>query len=94
MVEIPCGAKVVDKNGRFLGTIDHLIRNTWTGELSKFAVRRQVLDNDLFLSPQDTSEVTEGMVKLSVTLEGLRQRQVFQMRNRVSSLGAEKEAKR
>jgi sporulation protein YlmC with PRC-barrel domain len=35
-MEIEFGKKVIDKNGKALGTVDHLVRNTWTGEVNKF----------------------------------------------------------
>jgi len=65
-MEIEFGTEVIDKNGKVLGTVDHLVRNTWTGEVSKFVVRRKSPDGDLFLSPQDVLEVTNTTVKLNV----------------------------
>ena len=73
-MEIEYGAKVVDRNGKVLGTVDHLARNTWTGEISKFMVRRDVPGGDLFLSPQDVLEATKSTVKLNASSEELSQR--------------------
>jgi sporulation protein YlmC with PRC-barrel domain len=67
-MEIEFGTEVIDKNGRVLGTVDHLVRNTWTGEVSKFIVRRKSPDDDLFLSPKDVLEAMNNTVKLSVSL--------------------------
>jgi len=67
-MEIEFGTEVIDKNGKVLGTVDHLVRNTWTGEVSKFMVRRKSPDGDLFLSPQDVLEATNTTVKLNVAL--------------------------
>ena len=68
------GTDVIDQNGKVLGTVDHLVRNIWTGEISKFVVRREAPDKDLFLSLEDVLEVTKSGVKLNVSLEELGQR--------------------
>ena len=73
-MELEYGAKVVDQKGEVLGTVDHLVRDTWTGEMSKFVVRREPPEQDLFLSTQDVLEVKRGTVKLKVSLEELSQR--------------------
>ena len=41
-MEIEMGCEVIDKNGKVLGTVDYIIRNSWTGEISKFMVRREL----------------------------------------------------
>jgi sporulation protein YlmC with PRC-barrel domain len=68
-VEVEHGAKVIDQNGELLGTVDHLMRNLWTGEVSKFMVRREAPDEDLFLSPEDVMEVTGSTVKLKFVVD-------------------------
>ena len=70
-MEIQYGNKVIDRNGKVLGTVDHLVRNTWTGETSKFVVRREPPDEDLFLSPEDIAEITKTAIKLKATAEEL-----------------------
>ncbi|MFQ6121470.1 MAG: hypothetical protein ACE5LA_00190 [Dehalococcoidales bacterium] len=70
-MELEIGAEVKDKNGKTLGRVDHLARDTWTGEIRKFVVRREAPDNDLFLSPGDVLEVTKSKVKLKVSCEEL-----------------------
>ena len=70
-MEIEFGTTVMDKNGEVLGTVDHLVRNTWTGEISKFMVRRKAPDSDLLFSPQDVSEVTDTTIKLNVSIDEL-----------------------
>ena len=67
-------AKVVDRNGTVLGTVDHLVRDTWSGEIKMFVVRREVSDKDLFLTPKDIKDATEGQVSLNVSLEELNTR--------------------
>ena len=70
-MQIKYGAEVVDKNGALLGTVDHLMHNTLTGEVSKFVVNRKPPERDLFLSPEDVLETTESMIKLNVSFEEL-----------------------
>ena len=70
-MEIEYGAQVMDRDGKVLGTVDHLVRNTWTGEISKFMVCRKAPDRDLLLSPQDVLEATEKKVKLNVSFNEL-----------------------
>ena len=74
-MELEYAAEVIDQKGKTLGTVDHLVRNSWTGEITKFVVRREAPDEDLFLSIEDVSEATESKVKLNVSLEELVKRQ-------------------
>jgi sporulation protein YlmC with PRC-barrel domain len=74
-MEIEYAAKVIDQKGKVLGTIDHLVRNSWSGEITKFMVRREAPDEDLFLSLEDVSEANKSEVKLKVSLEELLKRQ-------------------
>lgn len=62
------GAKVVDKEGSTLGTVDHVARDSWTGEIGKFIVRREAPARDIFLEPKDVEEVSEEEVKLNKTI--------------------------
>lgn len=68
---IQFGAEVVDKNGRILGTINHIVRDSWTGEIRKFAVQQKELDTDLFVSPQEVLEETESRITLNESLDEL-----------------------
>lgn len=70
-MEIEYGAEVIDKSGKVLGTVDHLARNTWTGEISKFMVRRKAPERDLFFSIEDVLEATKSKVKVNVSLDEL-----------------------
>jgi len=74
-MEIEYAAKVIDQKGKVLGTVDHLVRNSWSGEITKFMVRREAPDEDLFLSLEDVSEANKSEVKLRVSLEELLKRQ-------------------
>lgn len=70
-MEIKYGAEVVDRFGRPLGTVDHLMRNTLTGEVSKFVVCRKAPLRDVFLSPQDVLEVEKSKVRVNVSVNEL-----------------------
>lgn len=74
-MELEFGAEVIDKKGKVLGKVDHLVRDTWTGETRKFMVRRKAPDDDLFLSVDDVAEATENTVKLKASVEELNQRE-------------------
>ena len=68
---IEYGVSVEDKNGNVLGTVDHIIRDTWTGEQRKFVVRREDPQVDLYFSPEQVTEATSDKVKLNLSLEEL-----------------------
>ena len=70
-MEIEYGAEVIDRNDKVLGTVDHLVRNTWTGEISKFMVRRKAPQSDLFFSTEDVLEVTKSKVKVNISSDEL-----------------------
>lgn len=69
-MEIKFGAKVTDKNGKALGTVDYVVRNTWTGEISKFMVSYGKSEH-FFFSPQDVLEATPAQVKVNSSLDEL-----------------------
>ena len=71
-MEIKYGATVLDKNNEILGTVDHLMRNALTGEVSKFVVNRESPQADLFFSPQDVMESTDSEIKLNVSLNEIK----------------------
>jgi hypothetical protein len=49
-----------------------LIRNLWTGEVSKFMVKTNLSDRDLFLSPEDVLEAGNGSLKLKASVDELK----------------------
>jgi len=71
-MEIEYGAEVIDKNGKVLGTVDHLMHNTWTGEISKFVVRRKAPYWDLFFSTEDVLEVNTK-IRVNISFDELRE---------------------
>ena len=70
-MDIKYGIEVIDTDGTVLGTVDRVIRNSWSGEVSKFVVRGCSPAGDLILSPQDVIEVTESNLKLNVPSDKL-----------------------
>ncbi|UCC15917.1 MAG: hypothetical protein JSU58_05960 [Dehalococcoidales bacterium] len=63
------GLEVVDKNGRSLGKIDYIIRDSWSGDIKKYIIYRQRPDEDISFSPDDISEITESTIKLNTAIE-------------------------
>jgi sporulation protein YlmC with PRC-barrel domain len=41
-IEIEYGASVIDKNGKLLGTVNRVLRDTWTGDIRKFDVSSEL----------------------------------------------------
>ena len=74
-MEIEYGAEVKDKNGKVLGTVNKVIRDSWTGEISKFQVSTELSELDLFISPEDVAEATPSEVKLKIAFEEISERQ-------------------
>ena len=70
-MEIEYGAEVTDRNGKVLGTVDHLIRDSWTGEIRKFMVRQKAPNRDLLFSPQDVLKVTKSKITINVSFNEL-----------------------
>jgi len=68
-MEIEHGSEVIDKNGRRLGTVDRVIRDTFTTEIKKFTVATDITDTGLFFSPEEVQEATSTTVKLKVALD-------------------------
>ena len=74
-MEIEYGAEVMDRDDKVLGTVDYVMRNTWTGEISKFRVNRKAPDRDLFLSPEEVLEVTNSGIRLNISYDELSETQ-------------------
>lgn len=66
-MEIKPGVPVVDKNGKEVGSVTHLARDGWSGEVKKFIISRP--DKDLFFTPEDVVEATDTIVKLNVAVD-------------------------
>jgi len=70
-MKIEYGAEVMDRDDKVLGTVAHVMRNSWTGEISKFMVRRKAPDRELFLSPEEVLEVTNSGIRLNISYDEL-----------------------
>jgi sporulation protein YlmC with PRC-barrel domain len=70
-MEIEYGARVKDKNGKVLGTVNKVIRDSWTGEISKFQVTTDPTEVGLFIPPDDIEKATPKEITLKVALEEL-----------------------
>jgi sporulation protein YlmC with PRC-barrel domain len=68
-MEIKPGIQVVDKNGKVVGSVNHLARDGWSGEVRKFIVNRKPPDKDLFLTPDDVLEATDATIKLKTAID-------------------------
>jgi sporulation protein YlmC with PRC-barrel domain len=72
-MDIEYGMSVVDKNDKALGTVDHIIMDSWSGEPRKFVVRLENGVSAVFFSPQQVAGATKGKLKLNVSVEELEQ---------------------
>lgn len=69
MTEPQMGAKVQDRNGKILGIIDYMVRDTWSGDVRKYIVYRKPPETDISFTPNDISEITEKLVTLALAVE-------------------------
>ena len=63
-MEVVNGARVVDQNGKDIGNVGEIIRDSWTGEIKKFMVKTENVLDELIYSVEDVAEATESQVKL------------------------------
>jgi len=61
------GSVVVDKEGELLGTVDYVIRNSWTGEISKYIIYRKSPEVDISFAPEDILEIKDSETKVNLT---------------------------
>jgi sporulation protein YlmC with PRC-barrel domain len=69
MDEPQMGAEVEDKNGKSLGNIDYVVRDTWSGDIRKFIVYKKPPEADLSFTVDDAAEITREKVKLNIAVE-------------------------
>jgi sporulation protein YlmC with PRC-barrel domain len=67
-MKIKTGARVIDKNGKVVGSVDHVARDGWSGEIKKFIVNRKPPDKDFSFAPEDILETTDTEIKLKIAL--------------------------
>ena len=68
-MEIKPGVQVIDKNGKVVGTVTHLARYGWSGEVKKFIINREPPEKDLFLTPEDVLEATDASIRLRIAID-------------------------
>lgn len=69
-MDIKVGATVKAKDGTPLGTVDHVMRNTVTGEISKFVVNRKPPESDLFFTPENILQVENNSIAVDIESGG------------------------
>jgi sporulation protein YlmC with PRC-barrel domain len=72
-MDVEYGMLVVDKNGKSLGTVDHIVMDSWSGEPRKFTVRLEDDVSAVYFSPKQVAEVTKEKVKLNTAVEEMEQ---------------------
>ena len=60
------GSVVIDKEGEILGTVDYVIRNSWTGEISKYIIYRNPPETDISFTPKEILEVTNNETIINI----------------------------
>ena len=70
-MQIEYGARVKDKNGKVLGKVNNIIRDSWTGEISKFQVTTDPTEAGYFIPPDKIDKATPKEIKLKVAIEEL-----------------------
>jgi sporulation protein YlmC with PRC-barrel domain len=70
-MQIEYGAKVKDKNGKVLGTVNNVIRDSWTGKISKFQVTTDPTEVGFFIPPDKIDKATSKEITLKVAQEEL-----------------------
>ncbi len=73
--EVEYGARVVDKNDKYIGKVNYIAKDAWTGESGKFKISAGKVEDDLMASPEDVLEVTPTSVKLKISRDELKQQQ-------------------
>jgi len=72
-MSIEYGAEVIDKNGKSLGTVDYVIRNAWTGEISKFRIHVNSTKSEIMLSPEEIIETDDEKIQVALSSEELKE---------------------
>ncbi|MBN1693306.1 MAG: hypothetical protein JW845_07115 [Dehalococcoidales bacterium] len=72
-MDIEYGTEVIDREGNSLGTVDRVIRDSWTGEIRKFSVTKDTPDNALMFSPKQILGLEKTKIKVDVSTNGLKE---------------------
>ena len=68
-IEIEYGAEVRDKTNKVVGTVNHVVRDTWSGKIGQFSVSTELTDTELFYTPKDVFEATPSKIKLKIAFD-------------------------
>jgi sporulation protein YlmC with PRC-barrel domain len=68
-MELENGTVVIDSSGRNIGTVDRIIRDTWTGEIKKFAVKTENVLDEVIYSLEDVEEASAERIKLKTDFD-------------------------
>lgn len=68
-MKIAYGTEVEDKFGNYVGQVNHVIRDSWTGGVRKFGIWHPHYEKDVLVSPEDIAEMKQGKIVLAVSLE-------------------------
>ena len=66
MMEPQMGTEVKDKNGKLLGTIDYIVRDSWSGDVRKYLVYRKPPEEDISFSPEEIAANEDTSVTLNI----------------------------
>ena len=68
-MDIEYGMTAVDKNNKPLGTVEHIVMDSWSGEPRKFVIRPDGDARAWYFKPENVAEIAGEKVKLNVALE-------------------------
>jgi len=69
VTEINHGMQAIDVNNKPLGSIDHIITDSWSGEPRKFVIRMEDDVSALYFAPDNVAEISGEQVKLNIAVE-------------------------
>ena len=67
-MDIEYGAKVVDKDGKLVGKVDYLAKDSYTGEIKSFKVSSEATESDVVFSIDDVDVATALEIRLKTSL--------------------------
>jgi len=68
-MELLIGTRVIDSNGDYIGTVGHIMRDTWSGEVKKYMVLSGKPTEGLMFSPNDIADISNDQVRLRVSTD-------------------------
>ena len=68
-MKIAYGVNVEDKNGNYIGQVNHVIRDSWTGNIKKFGIWNENFGKDWLVSPDNIQKMTKEKIILSIATD-------------------------